>query len=68
MLSDNCTSVVVDFIWVKWELMTDQREIDIIWLINTVFLSLFDPTSISIIYYLHVFGKSILEDPLKQKY
>lgn len=47
--------------------MTDQREIDIIWLINTVFLSLFDPTSISIIYYLHVFGKSILEDPLKQK-
>lgn len=48
--------------------MTDQREIDIIWLINTVFLSLFDPTSISIIYYLHVFGKSILEDPLKQKY
>lgn len=46
--------------------MTDQREIDIIWLINI--LSLFDPTSISIIYYLHVFGKSILEDPLKQKY
>lgn len=41
--------------------MTDQREIDIIWLINTVFLSLFDPTSISIIYYLHIFEKSIFQ-------
>lgn len=39
--------------------MTDQREIDIIWLINI--LSLFDPTSISIIYYLHIFEKSIFQ-------
>lgn len=49
MFSANCTSVV-DFIWAKQELMINQREIDIIWLINAVFLSLFDPTSISIIY------------------
>lgn len=35
--------------------MTNQCKIDIIWLINIIFLSLFDSTSISIIYYLHVF-------------
>lgn len=37
--------------------MTNQCKIDIIWLINIIFLSLFDSISISIInYYLDVFG------------